>query len=107
MSFPKPLADVYVCAYNNIMDYQWDKNKERINRQKHGIAFADASAVFADDYAFTVEDDHPNEKRFAIIGADAFGRVLVVVFTWRGESIRIISARKATANECGIYEEQK
>ena len=89
------------------MDYQWDKNKERINRQKHGIAFADASAVFADDYAFTVEDDHPNEKRFAIIGADAFGRVLVVVFTWRGESIRIISARKATANECGIYEEQK
>jgi len=43
------------------MDYQWDKNKERINRHKHGIAFPDAIAVFTDDNAFTVEDDHPEE----------------------------------------------
>jgi len=89
------------------MDYQWDKNKEQANREKHGIAFADASAVFADDFAFTVEDEHPDEERFATIGTDAFGRILVVVFTWRGESIRIISARKATTSECRMYEEQR
>ena len=98
---------MYVCAYNGVMDYQWDKNKEQINRQKHGIAFADASAVFTDDHAVTAEDDYPNEERFATIGADAFGRILVVVFTWRGESIRIISARKGTASERRQYEEQR
>ena len=87
------------------MDYQWDKNKEHLNRQKHGIAFADAIAVFTDDSAVTMEDDHPDEERFATIGLDAFGRVLVVVYTWRDESIRIISARKATASECAQYEE--
>lgn len=89
------------------MDYQWDKNKERISRHKHGIAFPDAIAVFTDDNAFTVEDDYPDEERFVTVGIDAFGRILVVVYTWRGENIRIISARKATASECRQYEEQR
>jgi uncharacterized DUF497 family protein len=87
------------------MDYQWDKDKEHTNRRKHGVAFADAVAVFADDNAITIEDDHPDEERFVIIGMDALGRILVVVYAWRGESIRIISARKATASECRQYEE--
>ena len=73
------------------MDYQWDKNKERINRHKHGIALPDAIAVFADDNAFTVEDDYPDEERFVTVGTDAFGRILVVVYTWRGENIRVSS----------------
>lgn len=88
-------------------DYQWDKNKERINRHKHGIAFPDAIAVFADDNAFTIEDGYPDEERFVTVGTDAFERILVVVYTWRGEDIRIISARKATARECRQYEEQR
>jgi uncharacterized DUF497 family protein len=87
------------------MDYQWDKNKEHSNREKHGIAFADATAVFADDHALTLEDDHPDEERFVTIGMDGFGRILVVVYTWRGERIRIISARKAIASEIAQYEE--
>ena len=87
------------------MDYQWNKNKEQSNRQKHGIAFADATAVFADDHALTMEDAHPDEERFVIIGRDGFGRILVVVYTWRGEGIRIISARKAIASEIAQYEE--
>ena len=98
------------CTFVHIiqaMDYQWDKNKEQSNRHKHGIAFADATAVFADDNAFTIEDDYPDEERFAAIGADAFGSILVVVYTWRGESIRIISARKGTASERKQYEEQR
>ncbi len=41
------------------MDYQWDKGKEHINRQKHEIAFADATTVFTDDNALTIEDHHP------------------------------------------------
>jgi uncharacterized DUF497 family protein len=87
------------------MNYQWDQRKEQGNRQKHGIAFADATAVFADDRAISIEDDHPDEERFVTIGMDGFGRILVVVYTWRGESIRIISARKAVASEIAQYEE--
>ncbi len=87
------------------MDYQWDKNKERGNRHKHGIAFADAISVFTDEKALTIDDEYPEEERFVTIGLDAFGRILVVVYTWRGESIRIISARKAVASERTQYEE--
>lgn len=86
-------------------DYQWDSNKERINRRKHGIAFADAIAVLADDNALTIEDHDTDEERFITIGLDTLGRILVLVYAWRGENIRIISARKATASERIHYEE--
>ena len=88
-----------------VTDYQWDKTKEHANRHKHGIAFADAVSIFMDDLALTIEDENPEEERFIIIGRDAFGRILVVVYTWRGESIGIISARKAIASERTQYEE--
>ena len=86
------------------MDYQWDVQKARTNLKKHGVAFADAVSVFADERALSITDDYPGEDRFVTIGMDAFGRVLVVVFTWREEVIRIISARKATARERKQYE---
>ncbi|RME43315.1 MAG: BrnT family toxin [Caldilineae bacterium] len=86
------------------MEYQWDSNKARANLRKHQIDFADAVAVFSDDFALTIEDDHPDEERFVTIGMDSLGRILVVVYTWRGESIRLISARKATKNERKQYE---
>ncbi len=85
------------------MNYQWDISKAQSNLRKHGIEFADAVSVFTDDYAITIEDGHPDEDRFVIIGVDALGQILVVVFTWRGESIRIISARKATQRERSQY----
>lgn len=88
------------------MDYEWDKAKARSNRKKHGTSFADAVVVLEDEQAITVPDDNPNEERFITIGMDAFGQVLVVVYTWRGEeTIRIISARKATRAERRQYEE--
>jgi uncharacterized DUF497 family protein len=87
------------------MKYQWDDQKAKSNRQKHGVDFADAATVFADDFAITIEDDHPDEERFITIGMDALGRVLVVVYTWHDESIRIISARKATSREQKEYEQ--
>ena len=86
------------------MDYQWDVQKARSNLRKHGITFADAVSVFADERALTISDDYPGEDRYVTIGMDAFGRVLVVVFIWREEVIRIISARKATAQERKQYE---
>ena len=87
------------------MTYQWDKDKATINFRKHGIDFADAVSVFLDDLAVTVRDQRFDEERFITIGVDAFGRVLVVVYTWRGNEIRLISARKATRQERTQYEE--
>jgi len=86
------------------MRYEWDPEKARINSHKHGIEFADAVSVFADDMALLIADDHPDEQRFVTIGMDAFGRILVVVHTWRGDAIRIISARRATRRERRQYE---
>jgi uncharacterized DUF497 family protein len=86
------------------VNYQWDDAKAQSNYRKHGIEFADAVSALTDDYAITIEDDYLDEERFVTIGTDAFGRVLVVVFTWRGESVRLISARKATHNERRQYE---
>ncbi len=84
--------------------FEWDPNKDRLNRLKHRIAFADTFAVFEDPLAITVDDVEDREDRSVTIGMDCFGRVLVVVYTWRGDSIRIISARKATPSEARQYE---
>lgn len=86
------------------MGYEWDPRKARSNLGKHGIDFADAVMVFEDDAAITVDDDSSDEERFVTMGADQLGRVLVVVYTWRGDRIRIISARKATEPERKQYE---
>lgn len=86
------------------MTYQWDKKKAQVSRRKHGVSFADAVAVFEDDWAITIPDDYPDEDRFVTIGRDMLGRILVVVYAWRGDNIRIISARKATRREREQYE---
>ena len=83
--------------------YEWDVQKAEANFHKHGISFADAVHVFEDEYALTIEDDYPGEIRHITLGMDARGRVLVVVYTFRGETIRIISARKATRFETAEY----
>ena len=88
-----------------MLKYQWDKNKAEKNHEKHGILFSDAVSIFQDDLASTIEDDCQDEQRFVTLGMDALGRLLVVVYTWRGNDIRIISARKATPRERKQYEE--
>ena len=87
------------------MTYLWDKNKAAINLRKHGIDFADAVAVFSDDLAISTSDERFEEERFISIGLDALNRLVVVVYTWRGEEIRLISARSATRQERRQYEE--
>lgn len=78
--------------------------KARSNLRKHGVSFAHAEQALRDDIAFTVEDpDAVGERRFITLGIDALGRVLVVVYTQRGERTRVISARKASRGEAEQY----
>ena len=85
---------------------EWDSEKDQRNRAKHGVAFVDAVAVLEDDLALTILDSiSGSEDRFVSIGSDVFGRVLVVVYTWRGSRARLISARRATRRELHHYEE--
>jgi uncharacterized DUF497 family protein len=87
------------------MRYEWDPEKSAANLRKHGIGFANAVAVFEDECALTREDTHATEEhRFVTLGQDGFGRLLVVVYAHRGDTLRIISARRATAKESQTYE---
>jgi len=87
------------------MSFEWDRNKANANLKKHDIDFADAVTVFDDSKAITIDDPDHGEERFITIGMDAYGRILVVIYTWRGDVIRIISARKANKYERKQYEE--
>ncbi len=90
------------------MAHQWDTAKAKRNLQKHGVDFADAVGVFEDERALTIEDpSSESEQRWISIGMDWLGRVLVVVYTWRDDMIRLISARPATPRERRQYEEQQ
>jgi uncharacterized DUF497 family protein len=84
--------------------FEWDARKTAGNLRKHGIDFADAVAVLYDDLALTIPDERYAEDRFVTLGMDSLDRILVVVYAWRGDSIRIISARKATPSERRQYE---
>jgi len=83
----------------------WDEEKQRFNIRKHGVRFALAMAVLDDPHAVTIPDreSDPSEERWVTLGADAEGQVLVVVYTYRGEDIRLISARRATRQEQKHY----
>jgi uncharacterized DUF497 family protein len=84
--------------------FEWDARKAASNQRKHGVDFADAATVLYDDRAVTITDQTSTEERFVTIGLDALGRLLVVIYTWRGARARIISARKATRREKREYE---
>ncbi len=86
-----------------MLSFEWDPEKALDNQKKHGVSFADAVIALEDDYALTIEDEHQGERRFITQGMDSTGRLLVVVYTYRGETIRIISARKATFHEVKDY----
>ena len=84
----------------------WAPLKAESNLRKHKIRFSDAEPVFFDPIAVTREDvQAEEEQRFVTIGRDSLDRILVVVYTYREEEIRIISARRATPKERRCYEE--
>ena len=87
------------------MEFEWDRDKAEANRRKHGVDFADAVGVFHDPFGLTLEDPHPTEERFLTLGRDFLDRLVLVSWLWRGEYIRLISARKATPRERRQYTE--
>ena len=88
------------------MDFEWDSAKAAANVRKHGVSFEEAVSALRDDLAATARDlEHSAaELRFITFGVSAYGRLLAVSHTERGNKIRIISARLATRTEREIYE---
>ena len=87
------------------MEITWDPEKAAGNYHKHRIRFSDAESVLFDPYALTSEDiSSEGEQRHVSVGMDSSGRILVVVFTYRDDGIRLISVRRATKMERRHYE---
>ncbi|HEY4490701.1 MAG TPA: BrnT family toxin [Acidobacteriota bacterium] len=87
------------------MRFQYDPAKAVSNLKKHEVSFSDAEGVFYDPLAIhQVDPDSENEERFVAIGEGSAGTILVVVYTLRGEEVRLISARRATRHEVKSYE---
>ena len=98
--------------YNIIMKnirFEWDENKNKINKKKHGLSFEEAVEVFGDENAILFDDpDHSlYEDRFLIIGAIKSTKICIVSHCYRDDDnvIRLISAREATKSEKKIYQE--
>ncbi len=89
------------------MKFEWNPDKAESNYEKHNVSFEEAATVFNDSLSVTFPDpDHSvGESRYVIIGMSRFGQILIVSHTDRDETVRIISARKATRQEQRFYEE--
>jgi uncharacterized DUF497 family protein len=82
------------------VQFEWDRRKAEANRRKHDVSFDEAVSVFYDPLSATFPDpDAADEDRLVTIGRSSTQRLIVVVHVERGETIRIISARQATARE--------
>ena len=83
------------------MLFEGPPKKARLNLRKHGVSFDEAATVFYDPLSATFDDpDHSeNEERLITVGASSRGRLLVVGHTERGNAVRIINARPASAHE--------
>jgi len=81
--------------------FEWHRAKAEENVRKHGVSFDEAVTVFYDPLSATFNDEEhsADEVRLITVGYSARGRLLVVAHTERGASVRIISARRATARE--------
>lgn len=94
-----------------MLQFEWDENKNTINKKKHGISFEEAETAFYDDEAVVIPDpEHSqDEERFILLGFSTMARLLTVCHCIRGEDdiIRIISARKATRIETEQYTEME
>jgi len=105
------LAQGRQCNYNvgmaNDLRFEWDPGKSTGNLRRHGVSFEDASTVFVDENGILINDpDHSlEEDRFILLGLSSSLRILIVCHCYRaeGQSIRIISARKADGQERKVY----
>jgi uncharacterized DUF497 family protein len=90
------------------LTFEWDGKKADENLRKHGVSFEEAKTVFNDPFSVTICDpDHSSdEQRYVDIGLSLKGRLIVVSYCERGETIRLISSRKATRKERRYYEKK-
>jgi uncharacterized protein len=90
------------------MKITWDSKKAVANPKNHGgITFEEAQHVLLDPFALTREDsDSEEEQRFITLGMGCKGRILMIVYTYRDETIRLISAWKANEPQRRRYEKQ-
>lgn len=86
--------------------YEWDLKKSIANLTRHGVSFEEAASAYNDPLAITFPDpDHSvGEERLLTFGLSNTGRLLAIISTERETALRIVSARKATRRERGIYE---
>lgn len=90
--------------HTHLQGIEYDPVKAVANERKHGVGFADAEQALRDLRAATMEDpDAEGEARYLTLSMDAKGRVLVIVWTPRGDKARIVSARKASRSEAKVY----
>jgi uncharacterized DUF497 family protein len=88
------------------MSPEFDPRKNAVNISKHGVSLSEGDGVLLDPLAITVEDESSEgEKRQVTIGMNSFGALMVVVWTERGDDVRLISVRKAEPKERRSYEE--
>lgn len=88
------------------MDFEWDPAKASSNIDKHGVTFEEAVSVFGDVFASTINNvlNSATEERFITLGLSHRRRLIVIVHTDRGESVRLISARLASPTERRQYD---
>jgi len=89
------------------MQFEWNNEKAVSNLAKYGVSFEEAKTVFDDSlYIDLYDPDHSeDEERYLIVGQSNQGRLLIVSYTERRDSVRLISAREVTRTERGAYEE--
>jgi uncharacterized DUF497 family protein len=89
------------------LKFEWDKRKAAANLKKHGVSFEEAATAFGDPLSLTIPDpDHSiEEDRYLLVGVTSRRNLVVVAHTERNDTIRIVSARPATAGERKNYEE--
>ena len=94
-----------------MIKFEWDQGKATTNIKKHGVSFEEAQTVFYDEFAIQFFDgDHSSyEERFILLGMSTGARLILVCHCERdeGNTIRIVSARKATKNEATFYGRDK
>jgi uncharacterized protein len=97
--------DDFSSRFAHIRAFEWDEVKAASNRRKHGIDFDEAIEIFYGT-SLLCRSDRDTEERWLAIG-ETENRVITVVFTWRGDALRIISARRARRNEKRAYNQKK
>lgn len=87
------------------MYFEWDEEKSKSNKRKHGIDFQTAKSLWLDDHRVQIHAPYPLEDRHIIV-AEHENKLWTAIYTMRGEAIRMISVRRAREKEVALYEEE-